>query len=235
MERKLNALSGRYLAALQKHLQQGPQASLQGARGLGREAVRCGVETLDVARIHEKAFATLDAFNRRPVMIQRAMAFFAEAISPLERTHRPTLEANAHLDQVNRALDRGAADLAASSRSLKQSIVRRKSAEKALEESAAHSRKLLAESRRLQRELRHLAQQILTAQEGNRGRISRELQDEIAQLLLGINVRLLTLKSQGAVSFRGFTKELAKTQKVVDKSAKSITRFAREFGKPHEA
>ena len=43
-----------------KTLKQGPQASLQPAQELGREAVILGLETLDLARIHEQALATLN-------------------------------------------------------------------------------------------------------------------------------------------------------------------------------
>jgi len=80
-----------------------------------------------------------------------------------------------------------------------------------------------------------LTHQILTAQEDKRKKISRDLQDEIAQTLLGINVRLLTLKKEAALNAEGFKKDIASTQRLVDKSVKTIKRFAREFGKHHEA
>jgi len=82
--------------------------------------------------------------------------------------------------------------------------------------------------------LQHLTHQILSAQEDKRKEISRNLQDEIAQTLLGINVRLLTLKTEAAVNAKGLQKEIASTQRLADMSVKSIDRFAREFGKHHE-
>lgn len=48
MKRKLTALSRRYEAALQKHRQPEPRASLQPARGLGRRAMALGLETLEI-------------------------------------------------------------------------------------------------------------------------------------------------------------------------------------------
>jgi hypothetical protein len=60
MKSKLLGLSQRYVAALRKHLQQGPQASLKPALRLGREAVTLGLETLELARIHEQSLATLE-------------------------------------------------------------------------------------------------------------------------------------------------------------------------------
>jgi hypothetical protein len=77
--------------------------------------------------------------------------------------------------------------------------------------------------------LRQLTHQVLAAQEDERKKISRELQDEIAQTLLGINVRLLTLKQEARSNTKGLKNEIASTQRLVLKSAKSVRRAAREF------
>src|SRR5437588_11379233 len=124
MKRKLIKLSRRYQAALQKHLTQGPQASLQPARQLGRQAVRLGLETLDVARIHEGALAALEASSSRDGIIKRAEIFFAEAVTPIEKTHLAAVKAIADLSEMNRRLDQRTVDLAASNRFLKQSVLR---------------------------------------------------------------------------------------------------------------
>lgn len=234
MKRKLTTLSRRYASALREHLKQGPQASLQPARELGRQAVAIGLETLDVVRIHEGALATLEASSSRDGVIERAGIFFAEAITPIEKTHHAALKTNTRLGQLNKTLGRRTADLAASNRALKQGIARRKTVEKALRTSEKHSRKLLEESRHLQQHLQHLAHRVMAGQENKRREISHDLQDEIAQTLLGINVRLLTLKKEAAVSSEDFKKEIATTQRLVDKSLRSIKRFAREFAVPHE-
>jgi len=235
MKRRLAALSQRYVTALRKHLKQGPQASLQPARDLGRQAVAVGLETLDVARIHEGALAALEAASSRDGIIKRAEAFFTETITPIEKTHRAARKTNADLNHMARRLDRRTGDLAASNRSLKQNIVHRKGVEAALRKSEGESKRLLEESHRLQKHLRNLTRQILLAQEEKRKEMSQDLQDEIAQTLLGINVRLLTLKKEGAVNTERFKKEIASTQRVVDMSVKTIKRFAREFGNHHEA
>jgi signal transduction histidine kinase len=234
MKPKLTGLSRRYQLALHKHLKQGPGASLQPARGLGRRAVTLGLETLDVARIHEGALASLETSSSRDGIIKRAEIFFAEAITPIEKTHRAALKANARLSQLNKTLGRRTVDLAASNRSLKQGIVRRKAVEQALKKSAGHYARLLKESRRLQEHLRHLTHQLLTAQENKRAKISRKLHDEIAQTLLGIHVRLLTLKKEATVNTKGLKKEIASTQRLVEKSVKTMSWFAREFGKQHD-
>ena len=233
MKRNLTALSRRYVTALRKHLRQGRRASLQPALALGRQAAALNLETLDVVRIHEGALAALELSRSRDGVIKRAEIFFGEAITPIERTHRAALKANVRLSRLRQTLGRRTVNLAASNRSLKRGIVRRKTVEQALKKSREHSRKLLKESRRLQKHLQRLTHQILSAQEDKRKRISHDLHDEIAQTLLGINVRLMTLKREAAINAGGFKKEIASTQRVVDKSVQSIKRFALEFGIHH--
>jgi signal transduction histidine kinase len=235
MKRKLIALSQRYVTALRKHLKQGQRASLQSARGLGRQAVAIGLETLDVARIHVGALATLEASSSRNGIINRAEIFFTEAITPIENTHHAALETNTRLSRLNKTLGRRTVDLAASNLALKRGITRRRTVEQALKKRGEHSKKLLEESLAVQKQLQYLTRQILAAQEDKRKEISRDLQDEVAQTLLGINVRLLTLNQEAAINAKGLQKEIVSTQRLVDMSVKSIDRFAREYGKHHEA
>ena len=230
MKRKLTALSRRYVKALRKHLLQGPRASLQPAHDLGCQAAALDLETLDVARIHDGALAALEGSRSKDGFIKQAEIFFDEAITPIEETHRAALKANVRLSRLNQTLGRRTVDLAASHRFLKQDIVQRKTVEQALKKSGEHSRKLLKESRRLQKHLQRLTHQILLAQEDKRKKISRDLHDEIAQTLLGINVRLLTLKKEAAINAGELKKEIVSTQRLVDKSVTIIKRFAREFG-----
>jgi signal transduction histidine kinase len=126
-------------------------------------------------------------------------------------------------------------DLADAKRSLKRTITGRKTAEQALKKSGGHSEQLMEKSRRLQKDLRSLTHRILKAHEEKRRAVSRDLQDEIAQSLLGINVRLLTLKKEASVNANGLTEDIAATQRLLDRSMKSIKRFALEFSKRHAA
>ena len=198
MKRKWRTLLRPYQVALHRYLQGGSAASLQPALKLGRQAVALGLETLDLAVIHEQAViaqvlpvaATVD----RDWIIKRAGMFFAEAILPMEETHRTALEANVHLNRLNQELSQRTEDLSASNRKLRREITKRKTVEQALRTSEQHSGRLLAQSRGLQEQLRHLSRRILSTQEEERKRISRELHDVIAQMLTGINVRLATLK-----------------------------------------
>ena len=235
MKRKLTRLSRGYTAALQKHLKQGPRASLLPARGLGRRAAAIGLETSDLARIHEDALAALETSSSRNAIIKRAELFFAEAITPIKKRRLAARKASALMNQLNKALGGRMVDLAASNRFLKQGIVQHKAAEKSLQKSGKHNTQLLAESHQLQQHLRKLTHQIISAQEDERAVMSRELHDEIAQTLLGINVRLLTLKKEAATNTTGFKKEIASTQRLVKQSIRSINRYARELNLHHAA
>src|SRR5436190_3724709 len=154
MKRKLIRLSQRYLASLQKHLKQGPRASLQPARGLGRQAVSLGLETLDVARMHEGALVTLKASANGVQFIKRAEVFFTEAITPIEGTHDAAVRTDARLTELNKTLAQRTVDLAASQQSLKQGTAERKTVERALKRNGSHSKRLLKKSCGMQKHLR---------------------------------------------------------------------------------
>jgi signal transduction histidine kinase len=231
MKRKLSALLERYVAALKHHLKQGPRASLKPARALGHQAVAAGLETLDVARIHRQAIATLDGSASRAELCKRADVFFGEAVAPIEGTHRTALQADARLKKLNETLSQRTQALVRSGRSLRKGIVQRKAVEAALRKSGEHYKTLLEESLALEARLQHLTHRVLLAHEAKRKEISHDLQDEIAQTLLAINVRLLTVRKAAGLRANGLQKEIAGTQRLVNMSKKTIERFAREYGK----
>lgn len=230
MKQKLIHLSQRYVTALRTHLKRGSRDSLQPALTLGRQAVALGLETLGLARIHERALSTLDLSKSKDGLARRAEIFFTEAIAPIVETHRAARQSKNELNRLNGTLDRRTAELAATNRRLQRGIIRRKRAEVALKKSGRHYARLLKESLQLQESLRHLTHHALSAQEDERKKISLELQNEIAQTLLGINVRLLSLKQDARNNTRGLKNEIAGTQRLVVKSAKFVRRVAREFG-----
>ena len=233
MARKLNGLSQRYVVALRKHLKQGPRTSSPPAQGLGRRAMALGLETLDLARFHEQALITLVlpgySAGTRGRMIRRAGTFFAEAITPIEKTHRTAQVANAHLNQTIQALNRRSVDLAASNRRLQREIAQRKTVEESLRKSEHHYSRLLEQSRHMQEQMRRLSRQLLSAQEEERKMISRELHDQIAQTLTGINVQLASLKTGARLGNKDLQEKISSTQRLVEKSVDIVHRFAREL------
>src|SRR2546428_436237 len=154
MKRNLTGLSRQYQAALRRHLKQSRPASLRPAKDLGLQAMTIGIETLDLARIHEQALIKLVlpgySSGTREAMVRRAGTFFAQAITPIERTHRLAQETNVQMARLNQTLLRRSVALAASNRQLKQEIAQRKSAEKALRKNQQHYGQLLEQSRRMQ-------------------------------------------------------------------------------------
>ena len=128
--------------------------------------------------------------------------------------------------RLNEKLKQRSAELAAAQRQLKYS----KSLEGTLKSRVDHYPRLLKESLQLQKGLRRLTHKNLTEQERERNTISHHLQDEIAQTLLSIKVRLLNLRTAARGNKANLTKEIASTQRLVEDTIKSINRFARELG-----
>jgi signal transduction histidine kinase len=116
--------------------------------------------------------------------------------------------------------------LAASQRSLEHGIGQRKTIERALKQSEQRDKALCEESLAVQTRLRRLTHRVLSGQEAERKKISHELRDEVAQTLLGINVRLLILKKAAQGNRVMLKNEIAKAQRLVQKSVRSINQFA---------
>jgi len=177
---------------------------------------------------HEAALAVPEVSSSRNRIIKRVELVFVAANSPIKKTH--CVAANTHRNQLTTTLCQRTVDLAASNRFLKQDIAQRKGMEQALKKNVGYYARLVEKSRRLAEHLRQQTHHLLSAQEDRRTKVSRELRDEIAQTLLGINVRLLALKRSATVSPEDFREEIASTQRLVEESVKAVHRFAREFG-----
>ena len=191
-----------------------------------------GLETLDLARCHEQALITLvlpESPGTRDRMIRQAGTFFAESITPIEKTHRTAREANARLELTIQSLHQRSLELAASNQQLQQEIVQRKSVEESLRKSEQHYGRLLEQSRQMQDQMRLLSRQLLLVQEEERKMISRELHDQIAQTLTGINVRLASLKTESTLNNKDLQEKISSTQRLVEKSVDIVHRFAREL------
>lgn len=234
----MNRLSDKYLAALRAHFEHGPRVSLKAARQIGSAAVAAGLETLDLARIHEQALRQLllpdAAADRRAALTARAAAFFTEAITPIEQTHRAALQTSADLIHLHETLDERTLDLADAGRELHKQVTARAAAKSALEDSQRTTDELLKRSRNLEKHLRALTHESLSAAEAERRRLSVQLNDEIAQSLLGVHIRILALKNEVAANHTNLARKIAATRSLVDASAKTLSRLAHEFSIQHE-
>jgi signal transduction histidine kinase len=139
-----------------------------------------------------------------------------KASASLERRHRAALRAHAA------ALDRAR-------RQLQREVARRRAGEESLKLSRRKYEVLLAQSQIMQEKLRAVTRRLLSAQEDERRQISRELHDEVLQTLVGINVELATLGRAGRLGPRELKAQIARTQRLVAKSVRTVHQFAREL------
>lgn len=229
-ESQLSRFSGAYLAALRTHCTDGGPAGIPNAHEIGREAVAIGMETLELAGIHDKALNQLLGLGETSAsqkdLITRAAAFFTEAMTPIEETHEPALQVAGELTLLQSALDERTRDLAAASEELQRRVAERAAAETKLQNSQQSSDQLLKDSLVLEKQLRDMTRQILSATEGERQEMSRQCYDDIAQTLLGIHLRFLALTNEVDANHSELSKEISTTQRLVSQAAKTISNLA---------
>jgi two-component system sensor histidine kinase DegS len=226
-------LPDRYLKELRAYLGTKSAGNGDRAQGMGRAAVADGLVTLDLALMHEHAMIALassfDFASSLSDSITRAGYFLTQALIPLEAAQRATRETNRLLLQRNETLRLHTAALAKGVRRLEREVVRRKAGEVAILKGKEQYQALLKESQVMQRKLRQLTRQIISAQEEERKEISRELHDEVVQTLVGINVQLSALGKGVSAGLNGFKARITRTQQLVEKSVNEVHRFAREL------
>lgn len=220
-----------YQRALRTYLEQGGEANPRYAKGLGSQASDAGLPTLSLVKLHEKTLVMelLPAYpaDKQNAIIKQAGSFFAEAITPIE-SDNIELEA-AQLKRVIGTLSNRTVELAAVNQQLDLEIVHRKEVEASLKKSELHHLESLEKSNLLNGQLRELSRKVLSTQEEERKKISRALHDVIAQALMGINVRLATLKRAAGINAKSLEINIALSQKMVTRSANIVHQFASEL------
>jgi PAS domain S-box-containing protein len=119
--------------------------------------------------------------------------------------------------------------LAATNAELQQEIVQRKAMEARLEKTKREQTLLLKRGQEMHNELRLLSRQVISVQEEERKRISRELHDVIAQTLTSISLRLTALKTDAARNPKSLERSIKRTQEEVVRSVNIVHQFAREL------
>ncbi len=113
---------------------------------------------------------------------------------------------------------------------LKEEILGRQVVEDALKESEMHQKRLLEQAHGLEEKLREASRNSLQALEVERRRISRDLHDDVAQTLVGINVNLEALaRLSSNFTPQMLRQNILRTQRLVEASVNSILAFAREL------
>lgn len=205
---KTKRIAHRYQAALQSHLAGTTTSTpLEEARALGLLASAAGMDALDLILIHEEAMtseadAAVQPQEGRRANLTNPGSFLVVAVTALH-------ESNVEIVRLANAAQR--------------------EAELRLKEEITRGNLALENTRRLEGQARHLARQLLLAQEEERREISRELHDEVAQILAGINVRLAAMREGGKINFQNFEFNMQQTQKMIEESADVVHRFAKKL------
>jgi len=197
----LSRLEAEYQAALQSYLDDdGSQTNWQKSHELGAQAVAMGLETLGLAKLHDQAVAMIFPVDApqasRAEGVRRAAGFFVETLVPIEKTHPGAMKVDADIQQLNATLDQRTLDLAEAHRELRQQVKGRQTAESALRNSEQASSQASGDTQDLEAYLHRCAREILSTTEAERKVTALHINDEIAQTLLGINLRMLALKEE---------------------------------------
>lgn len=219
MNRHSSNLSSQYAVRLRDYLAEEQERLLVQAYELGRKLLGRGLGLLDLARIHQQALASC-RFPSWPTgekarAHNAAESFLMAALAPFEAAHRGFREANIRLQQLNEALQHRNAELASMTRELEQS--------------EHHYRELFDQARLMQDDLRNLSSQLLHVQEEERGRLSRELHDEVGQALALMDLNLAILKKKRTVERTLLQEKIADTQHLLATTRNTVHRFAREL------
>jgi signal transduction histidine kinase len=200
---------------------------------LGCELLASGFNSLDVAKMHGQSLHALlqspEFANARHGPIGRIGKFFAAALVPFERLHRTTQASQKQLQQRAATLRLQQAALAKANRRLTREVKRRQAGEDAVKKSLEHAHRLFVQSQLMQRQLRHLTRHMLSGQEDERRKLSRNLHDKVAQMLMAINVELSALDRAPSTGARARRARITLSRRLVEKALVAVHQLAHEL------
>lgn len=231
MKNPQSSFSRLYESVLRTYLTDGFRLAADSVEKISIQANFLDLKLLDIAAIHERLLV-VDllpgiASRNRTSMVRHAGTFFAAVVTAVKKGNAARYSAN--LEKTIALLSVRNVEIALAKQQLVLDILRREKVEMDLRQSEKDCLKALKESEALRIQLKALSRQVMGIQEEERKKISRELHDVIAQALLGINMRLATLKIEAGVKVKGLNRNITETQKVITKSANLIYQFAREL------
>jgi signal transduction histidine kinase len=214
-----------YQGALVEHLARPGKATHRQAFALGKAAMDGGLKMSDVIRLHHQALAEAGLAPGTPAAQSGTApaleSFLLEALMPFRLLEGTRARQIKFLEEQNEAL-------AQRNVRLEAEVADHESAEAAMRDSKDRYFQLYQDSRAKEANLRELSAQVLSAQEEERKRISRELHDEIGQALTAVNVAIAMLKSQ-VVSDPAFQRNVADAERLLARTMESVHCFAREL------
>ena len=218
-----------YQVALLEHVAQPSRATLRQALALGRAAMDGGLGIPDLISFHHLALVEVLAADGQPAIPAQfgpaLDSFLLEALSPFWAA---SCGPNGGREQRPRTRVRPNEALALRNAQLEEEIAEHRKVEAAMQESKDHYFQLYQNARAMEESLRELSAQVLSAQEEERKRISRELHDEIGQALTAINVTIAMLKRQ-VVSDPAFQSNVADAEQLLERTMETVHCFAREL------
>jgi signal transduction histidine kinase len=218
-----------YCSALRDHLAKPSQAALRKGFALGKAALDGGLEIFDLISLHHRALAEgVMPEELAEVQFRSALViedFLLEALAPFriasdgpadtrEGRRRMRSEHMAALARRNARLEEEVADL--------------QRAAAVMRDGKDHYFQLYQNARTMEANLRELCAQVLSAQEDERKRISRELYDEIGQALVAVKVTIATLKTRAA-SDPDSQRNAADAERLLAHAMETAHAFAREL------
>lgn len=221
-----------YRESLRSQLELGSRLDPLLIEKISAQIRAAGVSKLNLPKLHER-YLVVDLLpnydsKKRNSMIRTAGKFFAAVIAG-SGFEMPSAGSAIRLRNTIKSLSNRTVELATSNKNLSDQIIKRKKAELALRGSEKKLQNLLSQSELFKEQLRGLSRQILSVQEEERKKISRELHDVVAQALLGINVRLTALRKEAGINTKDLDGNILRTQKMITKSANIVHQFAREL------
>ena len=220
-----------YQGALQEYLAHPDETRLQQAYELGRAAMNAGLGVFDLIRLHHQALSD-GVFPDDPQAAVRLTpaieGFLIEALSPFELAQRGIRRARERLEALNVELAQENEALVQNKAELEKEIALREQTEVALREGKERYFRLFREAQTMEENLHDLSVQVLSAQENDRRRISRELHAEIVQALAAVNVTIALLKKQAGPN-PALQHNVAQAEQLVAHSMETVHDFAREL------
>ena len=179
----------------------------KAARKIGKQALAQHIGVVELIQKHMRALAKLEltaskTSTQEKAYLPRSGAFLSEAVAVME-TKR---------DQIS-------VSLATDNLEYKEK----------LKKEEAKCSELATRSEFLEKQSKVRVRQFIIAQEEDRKQISRDLHDQVAQTLAGINMQLTTLKKTSAQDTETLRRKIEQTQQLVETSVKIVHLFARKL------
>jgi signal transduction histidine kinase len=229
MTKSYKNFSATYHEVLHEHLERPSKGTLERAFALGKAALTEGMEVFDLISLHHRAIAEgvlpggLSTAQVRTVL--ELETFLQEALAPYKMASGGPIGAR---ERRLRMRSEHSSALALRNARLEEVVAIHQRSEAAIRESRDHYVQLYQNARAMEAALRELSAQVLSAQEDERKRISRELYDVIGQALIAVKVTVSMLKVRAAAD-PALHHKVVEAEALLAATMEIVQRFAREL------